>query len=766
MKQLVQNFKTGELRLEEVPEPEMRAGGVLVRTLCSVISAGTERNTIATAQASLVGKARKRPDLVRQVLDNLRREGLWQTYQKVKTRLDAAKPLGYSAGGVVVASRCPEFQPGNLVACAGAEYANHAEVIFVPRNLCARIPQGKAGVTEGTFVAVAPEIKMEEAAFATLGAIALESVRRADVRLGERVVVIGLGLLGLLTAGILKAAGCRVLGADLTPANFGYAEKMGCDRLCLMDDLENSAHSFTDGYGADAVILAAATTSSAPIAAAGAVSRKRGTVVVLGGVGMNIPRDPHYYKKELQIRLSTSYGPGRYDPDYEEKGQDYPFGYVRWTLKRNMEAFLELLAQGKLPVGALITHRFPLHQAFDAYDLVLGKKAEPYLGVVLTYRDEEARNKGIVEKLAPMTPASEFPRTPLPDNSFQPANPVIGFIGAGNFAQAYLLPQLQKQNGVIFQGVCNSTGLSAKLAARKFGFLKAVTSSEEIFQDPAVNVVFIATRHNSHARLALEALQAGKDVFLEKPLCINPEELDKIIRQIIKTPESNARTPRLMMGFNRRFAPLMGRLKDFITPRNAPLFLHMRINAGFLPPDHWAQDPEVGGGRIIGEACHFVDTARFLVGQPLKEVLARALPCRHHPPDTVTAALRFQDGSLAVLEYLGNGDPGIPKEYYEVHTGGKSAILEDFRTLALAHHRRLRKIKKVQDKGHRGEIAAFINAIKQGQPSPIPLGEIIEASWATFAIMESLQTGAAVPLSTPSALELEVEGEPAAGFAS
>ncbi|MGA1791490.1 MAG: bi-domain-containing oxidoreductase [bacterium] len=739
MKQLLQNFKTGELLMEEIPPPTLKPGGVLVQNICSLISAGTERSTVSTAQAGLIGKARQRPDLVRQVLDNVKREGIIGTYRKVRTRLESLKALGYSSAGIVCESGCDAFQPGDRVACAGGGYASHAEIIFVPRHLCAQIPETSRN---------RDPIGFDEAAFTTLGVIAMQGIRQAGVHIGERVAVIGLGLIGLLTVNILNAAGCHVLGADISDANAAYAERMGCDAFCLMSDLEDQAHAFSQGQGMDAVILTAGTSSNEPIAKAGAISRKKATVVVVGAVGMNIPRDPHYYQKELQIRMSTSYGPGRYDAGYEEKGLDYPIGYARWTENRNMEAFLGLMARGRLSVKPLMTHRFPFEDAVAAYDLITGKRKEPYLGVLLSYDALHEEKKRIaLQDPSRIFPASEDEPMPSPDNTCCNAlTPVIGFIGAGNFAQSYLIPNLKREKTLLLRAVCTASGLTASTVAKKFGFLMQSSKATDVLQDPEINTIFVATRHDSHARYVIESLKAGKHVYVEKPLCINEEEMEEILEICNARRISRGPSHLIMVGFNRRFSPLMEEMKAFFRDRSAPMAVYARVNAGCLPAEHWTHDPEVGGGRIIGEGCHFLDTFRYLINSPAKEVFARALPSSGHPPDSVCITVRYQDGSVANLAYLANGDPGVPKEYFEIHAGGRSAILDDFRVLILAANRRKKRIKRAQDKGHQREIHAFIHAVQTGGPSPIPFGEILETTRVGFAIMRSIRTGEIIAL--------------------
>lgn len=729
MKQLVQNFKTGELLLEEVPASALKAGGVLVQNAYSLISAGTERLTVSTAQASLLGKAKQRPDLVKQVMDNIQREGMIATYKKVRTRLEILKPLGYSATGIVVESRCEEFQPGERVACGGDAY--HAELISVPKNLCVKVPDGVA---------------LEEAAFTTLGAIAMQGVRQAQVQVGEKVVVIGLGLVGLLTVSILKAAGCKILGADISESQYSIAEEMGCDSVCMTSELAYRSRGFTRGYGADAILLTAATQSNTPIELAGEIARPKAKIVVVGVVGLNVPRDPNYYRKELDIRFSCSYGPGRYDPEYEEKGHDYPIGHVRWTEKRNMEAFLDLLAEKKIKLRPLITHVFSIEKALEAYDLILGKKNEPYIGILLKYD--------------PQKPLEDYPKllsTGITYNEKRKIN--IGLIGAGNFAQNYILPNLKAAVNVQFKTVCTATGISAKATADKFGFENFATDVDEVFKDDFINVVFIATRHNLHAPYVLKALEVGKHVYVEKPLCISETELEALVAVYRRKSDEEA-APLVMVGFNRRFSPMVHDLKEFFTGISEPLVVTYRVNAEFLPSEHWLHDPQEGGGRIIGEVCHFVDLIQYLVGFPLTSVYGRALPNNgQYHNDNVAITLNFENASIGTVSYLANGDKGLPKERIEVFGGGRVGVIEDFKELVLWQNGKRKRRKQKQDKGHKAEIKAFLQAVEQGEPSPVPLDEAVNTTLATFKILRSLEIGKPIDVRLDANREGETPGD-------
>jgi predicted dehydrogenase/threonine dehydrogenase-like Zn-dependent dehydrogenase len=715
MKQLLQNMRDGKAIVEEVPVPTPRAGMALVKTEASLVSAGTERMVVEFAEKSLVGKARSRPDLVRQVVDKAKREGLIPTVQAAFDRLDQPMALGYSSAGTIVAlgAGMAGFKVGQRVACAGGGYAVHAEYGVVPRNLLTPLPEN---------------VDFESAAFTTLGAIALHSFRLAEPQIGETVAVVGMGLLGLLTGQIAAAAGCRVLGIDIDPQRIALASSLGL-QACPRAQAEDISQSFTlrqaqgsaANRGFDAVIICADTRSNDPVELAGAIARDRARVVATGAVGLTFPRKV-YYEKELSFINSRSYGPGRYDASYEEKGQDYPIGYVRWTEGRNFEAVVDLLASGKLQVQPLITHRFPIERATEAYDVITGKKNEPFLGVLLTYESV----KSGVRSARIEFPASAAPRT---------SHVALGVIGAGLFANATLLPAIKKVDGIELIGIASASGLHAQHAARKFGFEYATSSDDEILNDPNINTVAILTRHYNHAELVVKALRAGKHVFVEKPLAINSDQLSEVSEQLRVTENGL-----LTVGFNRRFAPLSGQLATFLGERTEAIYAHYRINAGYLPTNHWTQDPEIGGGRIIGEGCHFIDFITFLIGQPPVSVSAVALPDGgRYREDNVSMTFTFPDGSIGVVDYLANGDKFFPKERIEVFCGGKIAVLDDFRSLELVHDGKRKTIKRAQDKGWKDEWVAFSKAIREGGQPPIPYDQLIGVMRATFAAVESIR---------------------------
>ncbi len=702
-------MRDGKTSVVEVPAPTARPKMALVRTAVSLVSAGTERMLVEFAEKSLLGKAQARPDLMRQVIDKARREGIVPTLQATFNRLDQPMVLGYSSAGTIVeaGSGLEGFKAGDRVACAGGGYAVHAEYAVVPQNLMAHLPD---------------EVDFEQAAFATLGAIAMHGFRLAKPQLGDRVAVIGLGLLGLLAAEIARAAGCTIFGTDLSPERVKLAQQAGVQAV-VRNEAEEAGRSYSQGHGFDVVLICADTSSDDPINLAGTLARDRGQVVAIGAVGLNIPRKV-YYEKELTFQVSRSYGPGRYDLRYEEQAQDYPYGFVRWTEGRNLAAFIELLANQKLDLRPLITHRFPIERAPEAYELITGKSSEPFLGVLLTYPQDEPG--AAVRKVEAGQPASQ----PISEK------PGLGVLGAGNYANAMFLPAVQKVGGVVTAGIASASGVSAQHAMQQYHFKYASTSEQEILSDPQVNLVAVLTRHQHHARQVLAALKAGKHVFCEKPLAITSSELDEI-ETCLQAPG----LPLLAVGFNRRFAPMAQRLKEFIQGAGEPLVAAYRINAGYLPPTHWTQDPRQGGGRIIGEGCHFVDFLTFLVGQPPVSVQAQALPdAGRYKQDNVVVTLGFSDGSLGTITYLANGNKSLPKEKLEVFCAGRAAVLDDFRTLELVKDGKRQVIRNRfgQDKGHQACWKAFLDAVRAGGPPPIAYQDLIGVTRATFAAVERL----------------------------
>ncbi len=728
MKQVTQHMKSGEIRVQSVPVPALKPGTVLVRSRYSLISAGTERASVSSRKSSLIQRARKQPDMVLKVLEQVRQYGLVQTVRRVRGVLDSYTAMGYSVAGEVVAvgPEGGDLRPGDRVACMGAGIANHAEYVVVPKNLCVKVPQS---------------VPLDHACFSTVGAIALQGIRQADPKVGDVLVVIGLGLLGLITVELLKASGARVVGVDLDPSAVRKAREIGADVAIHRgeSDVANIVRSFSQGLGADGVIITAATPSNDPVQLAGELARERGRVIVVGDVGLQLPRAP-YYRKELDFRLSRSTGPGRYDPDYEEGGSSYPVGYVRWTETRNMQEFLRLLADEKIDLRPLKTHELPVDQAKKAFSLIMGKASGTRaVGVVLKYDEPTSDEKPL------RTVGLKQKRT-----TGAPANPLaIGFVGAGAFAQSSLLPHIARHPGVHMVAVSTGNGLNAMNVGRQFGFGVATTEAREIYESEAIGTVFIATRHNLHAEGVLASLSAGKHVFVEKPLVITHDELASVRDAYDSSRERSERGTLVMVGFNRRFAPHAVQLKRFLADAQGPLVMHYRVNAGYLPRTHWTQDPRVGGGRVIGEVCHFVDFLQFLSGvDPVKIYAEPIIPRGTSLPDddSLAVTLKFSDGSVGVITYVANGDSSMPKERFEVSTTGRSAVLENFQFLTLHQQGKRRTFKLTAiDKGHRQEVAAFLNAVREGGPSPIAFESLMTTSRVSFRILESLRLG--VPLS-------------------
>jgi len=709
LKQITQNLRSGQLKIDEVPAPLLKEQGILVRNRASLVSAGTERMMMELAKKSLVGKARERPDLVRKVLEKLRRDGFLATLQTVREKLDREAPMGYSACGEVVAvgARAREFQPGQLVACAGAGHANHAEVNYIPRLLATRVPEG---------------VSAEAAAYTTVGTIALQGVRNADVRFGETAVVLGLGLIGQLTVQILKASGCRVVGLDLSPQRVELAAQHGAD-LALVPGGEQTTSevmSFTRGRGADAVLITAATESNAPVEQAAELARDRARVVMVGVTGMDLPRRD-YFQKELTFIVSRSYGPGRYDNDYEEAGHDYPVGHVRWTENRNMEAFLDLVAGGGVRPEVLTTHRFPIERATDAMQLIL-EGSEPHLGVVLTYPE-------------PSTDGAAQPsRIELPTNVGKGKGQVgVSFIGAGGFSRATHLPNLRGVSKGAARGVCDADGLAARAAADKFGFSFCTSQPDKVLSDDQTDLVILTTPHSKHSEAICKIVAAGKVAFVEKPLAISMEQLQDVVAAV------DEHQGQVMVGFNRRFSPLALELKQFLAGRG-PLMMQYRCNAGPLPPDHWISDP-AEGGRIIGEACHFFDLFGFLTDAPPVQVTAAA-PGTGSVDDALVT-VTYEDGSVGTLAYTSQGSSAAGKERLEVFAGGSTAVLEEYRQMWLYPRggKSTRRKLMQPDKGHAAELAAVVNAVAAGERLPISFQSLVDTTLVSFAAVDAMGHG-------------------------
>ena len=706
MKQLIQSFKTGELGLFEVPAPVCGENGALVQTTVSLVSAGTEKMLVDFAKKSLIAKAKYRPDLVKQVIGKMKKEGVKNTLEKVFTKLDSPIPLGYSSAGRVIelGSNMSGLNIGDRVACGGAGYANHSEINYVPKNLMVKIPDGVDDI---------------DASFVTVGAIALQGVRQTQPLLGERVAVMGLGLLGQLTVQLLKANGCKVIGSDVDPDKIALAKKLGADEACHASELIAKASEFSNGYGVDAVIIAASTMSNQPVIDAAEISRMRGRVVFLGMVGMDIPRND-YYKKEIDLRLSMAYGPGRYDPEYEEKGNDYPFDLVRWTEQRNFEAFLGLIDEGKITPKEILTHEFDFDDAMDAYDLLEGKVKEKYLGIVLKYkRDINLADEKIVKRTTKAV-------------SNDSVN--VGLIGAGNFTKSVILPNMKKVGGYDLVGLCTATGVSAQGTGKKYDFKYITTDSSEIYKNNEINSVFVTTQHDKHPEAVIKSIESSKHCFVEKPLCIYEEELEAI-------KEAYTGKTIVQVGFNRRFSPMIQSMKKSVSGQ---VSVNYRVNAGIIPKDVWIQDRTIGGGRIIGEVCHFIDTCSYLIGSDVVSVFATTLTKDDKSipdEDNVNITLNYANGSTATIAYYAYGDTTMPKEYIEVFGNGLSMSMTDFRELVVYSGGKTKKEKSAnQDKGFVNEFKAFKDAVKSGE-SAIDFESIYNTTKTTFKILKSIRTG-------------------------
>ncbi|MBA2744596.1 MAG: bi-domain-containing oxidoreductase [Bacteroidota bacterium] len=714
MEQLIQSLKDGKMTLLEVPFPALQSGSVLVRNHYSVISAGTEGKTVKDARLGYIGKARARQDEVKKVIRSAKTTGIMNTYRMVMNKLDAPSPLGYCCAGEIleVAPDVTEFKKGDLVACGG-NGANHAEVVCIQKNLCVKLPAN---------------VNTAHAAFATLGAIAMQGIRQADLRLGENCLVIGLGLIGQMTLQMLAASGVKAIGVDVDAIQVERAIKNGSLHSFLRNSegLLPAVETLTNGHGVDAVIITAGTSSTDPVDFAGEVCRQKGKVVIVGAVPTGFKRT-NYFRKELELKMSCSYGPGRYDTDYEDKGYDYPYGYVRWTENRNMEAFVELISSGKINMAPLITHQFAFADALKAYDLIM-QKEESYSGIVLKY-DVQRPVKSRVD----LTESSGR-------NLVNGQQPVAGFIGAGSFAQNVLLPAVKKQARM--KGVATARPANARNIADKYGFEFCTGDANEVLTDTDINTLFIATRHDSHAKYVMEGLKHGKNVFVEKPLCLSAEELD-LIRDLYIESGKN-----LMVGFNRRFSPLSKTLHAAIRQMGpVPVSINYRINAGTLPANHWIHDPQTGGGRIIGEVCHFIDLAMYLSGSPVVSVSAMNMHDANHLNDTVAINLSFSNGSIANISYFSNGNKELSKENLEVFFGGQVAVLDDFNKLTILGKKKSEQKISGQDKGHQQEVTEFLKAIVEGKKAPITFEEQYNSMLATFKVLESIaENGARIRL--------------------
>lgn len=694
MKQVLQDLRSGRTLVDEAPAPVCRPGHLRIATSVSLVSAGTERMLVDFARGSLISKARQQPDKVREALRKARTDGVLATVDAIRSKLDQPLALGYcNVGRVIeVGAGVEGFRVGDRVASNG----KHAEIVVAPANLCARIPD---------------EVSDEAAAFTVLGAIALQGLRLAQPTLGEAFVVTGLGLIGLMTVQMLRANGCRVLGIDHDAGRLALARALGAETVDLSrgEDPAARALAFSRGRGADGVLLTLSGKSSEPVAQAARMCRKRGRIVLVGVTGLELDRSD-FYEKEISFQVSCSYGPGRYDPAYEDQGHDYPVGFVRWTEQRNFEAVLDMMAMGRLDAAGLVSHRFPVDQAGEAYDLLAS--AAPSMGILLSY-ETAAEAGGTIVALA-QAPAAGQARAAR-----------VGFIGAGAYGGRVLIKAFAEA-GAELHTVVSASGVSASHHGRKAGFRHAATDAGHVIGSAEIDTVCISTRHDSHARYALAALEAGKQVFVEKPLCLTIAELEAIA-----AAAGRGAAPRLMVGFNRRFAPMTRRIKQLLDRTGAPKAMTMTVNAGAIPADHWTQDPGVGGGRIVGEACHFIDLLRHLAGCPITGFEVAGMPRPGGPPrtDVASITLRFEDGSFGVVNYLANGHKAYPKERLEVFCAGRVLVLDNFRRVEAHGWPGFSGVRAWrQNKGQAACVKAFVEAVRAGAPCPIPLEQILEVS--------------------------------------
>ena len=715
MKQIIQSARSGKLEVKNVPAPRADKGEILVRTHASLISAGTERMVVNFAKKSLISKAKARPDLVTKVLNKAKNDGIKPTISAVMAKLDSPIPLGYSAAGTII-SVGPElegsFQVGQRVAMAGAGIANHSEINAVPANLAVPIPRG---VTD------------DEAAFGTMGAIALHAIRNLDSKLGEVVAIFGAGIIGQIATQLLSLSGVRVIVLDYDETRLDLAQKLGAEKCYNLEagDINTNIINLTKGIGCDGILIAAATDSNEPFTIAADIARDRARVCLVGMSGTAFPY-AEFMKKELSIIVSRSYGPGRYDQDYEERGIKYPIGFIRWTETENLAEIMRLLSpssKNRLNLSPLITHHFNINQADDAYTMII-KKAVPHLAVILHYPET----------------IDQIPTKIIPSKKFSNGC-VLGVIGAGNFARSILLPELKKISNISLNTIVTKSGASANFAQNNFGFETAATNEAAIMDNKEINAVLIATRHDSHAELTIRALSKGKAVLVEKPLGLTKEELSSV-----KEARENSNSF-IQVGFNRRFAPLTKKICDILRELEGPRFMVFRINAGNSPPDNWIHNPEEGGGRIIGEMCHFIDLARHFSNSKLTTIQASSARNSFKTSDDITANLQFENGSLATIAYTSLGDPGFPKERYEIFTGRNVIVLDNFKNLSVTANGSTKNYSsRNQDKGFRDELIAFRDTVAKGGPGIIDENEFFETSYGTLAILESLQTGLTIKL--------------------
>jgi polar amino acid transport system substrate-binding protein len=703
MHQLTQQLKSGKMEILEVPFPSIGSGQVMVRNHYSVISSGTEGRTVSDARKGYIAKAKSRQKELKQVFEMIKLNGLKSTYQFVMNKLDAPSSLGYSCAGEIIAigEGVTKFKVGDKVACGGNS-ASHADVVSVPENLCVKIPDN---------------VDLKQAAFTTIGAISIQGIRQAELKLGENCLIIGMGLIGQMTAKILQASGIKVIGVDVSDQQVKQAIENGLSNIYNRSTpgIEEIITKFSYGNGVDAIIITAGTSSLDPIEFAGKTARKKGKVVIVGAVPTGFER-ANYYKKELELKMSMSYGPGRGDINYEEKGIDYPIGYVRWTENRNMQSFVELLSSGNLDISKLISHKYSLENSPSAYDMILSKN-EPYNGIVIEYEHEKKITK----------------RVTLSDFRYKEKHVNVGIIGAGNFAQGILLPKMKEHCNFI--GISTNRGNIAKYVGVKYNFNYCAETADDLFIDNNINTIFITTRHDTHAKYIIKAIENSKNVFVEKPMAMNELELVSIKNAYVKAIELGY-SKKVMVGFNRRFSPAVIKIKkmfnDFVAKS-----INIRINSGSMPPDHWVNDPLIGGGRIIGECCHFIDLAMYLAGSPITAVYATSMNDSQHLNNTATITLDFENGSIASVNYFSNGSKSLSKEMIEVFCGGTVAVIDDFKILTIYGSSSKSLKFKGQDKGHQNEIVSFISSILNGTEQPISFDDCYMSSLATIKAIQS-----------------------------
>jgi len=739
LKQIIQNYKSGKVELLDVDVPKVSGGTVIVKNMASLLSLGTERSMIELGKKSLLGKARARPDLVKRFFEKARQEGLLKTFQEAMGRLDNPVALGYSSAGVVVevANNVHKFSPGDKVACIGAGYASHAEYVRVPEMLCARIPEG---------------VSFDEAAFGMLGIIAVHGIRCAKLNFGDKVAVIGLGLLGQLSVQMLNAYGCRVIGTDVDQSKVELAKRYGAELAVTPSDFKKACEAFTDGYGVDAVILTVATSSDEPVHTAVDVSRFGGRIVVVGVADIH-PNRNEMWHKEVEIIVSKAAGPGSLDPVYENKGIDYPYGYIRWTENRNLEEFLRLISQKRIDVKPLITHRFPIEEAEKVYADVMADKGGPYIGVIFKYGEEGLESPE--ESKSPYDLNPVF-RPSIPQNEILKIRKVkppvrTGVIGAGLFGKALLIPALAKTDGIELVTISTSSGVNAQHIFKKYGFKKKNTNYRELIEDPDIDAVVILTPHSLHAKMVIEALQAGKHVFVEKPLCVNESELKEIAETYSALVTAYPSHPFLMVGYNRRFSPHGKKIKDVVSSRKDPMVIHYRVNAGYVPPDHWVHSEEEGGSRVIGEICHFVDFMQFLTGANPVRVYAERVSGNNRSvvnDDNVVITIKFSDGSVGDITYSASGDRAYSREQVEVFCEGKTIVLKDFKKTEFYIKGKNKAFKTLnQEMGYKEELDYFRKAVTEELQLIITPNDIFCSTQVIFEINKSLETGRAILIS-------------------